>query len=166
MNCFLLDASALVKRYHPEIGTVLLNHLFADALARNPQRIVVSVLTITESVAALQRRGNEKSVPPQVMQITVAKLLSEARSVARLGINNRAVLRSIPLLARHNINSSDAILLGQALRLRRFLREHQLDAILMTADKRLLRAAMSEGLRTLDAETATLDEVTTLLMQP
>ena len=30
MNHFLLDASALAKRYHPENGLALVNHLFAS----------------------------------------------------------------------------------------------------------------------------------------
>ena len=32
MNHFYWDASALVKRYAPEIGTPLVNHLFADVV--------------------------------------------------------------------------------------------------------------------------------------
>ena len=67
MNYFLINASALVKRYHVETGTALINELFDATLGSDPKRLIISVLTLAETVAVLYRRGNERSVPRRIL---------------------------------------------------------------------------------------------------
>lgn len=55
MNHFLVDASALGKRYAPEVGTPLVNQLFN---AVPYQRLLVLTHTIAETFSIIVRRQN------------------------------------------------------------------------------------------------------------
>jgi predicted nucleic acid-binding protein len=55
MNLFFLDASALGKRYAPEAGTALVNHLFA---AVRHDRFVMLTQALGEILSILVRRRN------------------------------------------------------------------------------------------------------------
>jgi len=63
MNRFLFDASALLKRYAPGPGTILVNHLFSSV---GPARIVTLMLGVAEVVAALVRKRNAGKLPAAV----------------------------------------------------------------------------------------------------
>lgn len=165
MSYFLLDASALAKRYHTEAGSSHVDDLFHRLLTNGADRLIVPVLTIAETYAVIHRRANDQNVPASVRTAMAGKLITEVKRLSQLGISKRAVIRSIPLIGEHQINSADAILLGQALRLKRFFDEQRQTLILVTSDKRLLRAASSVELRTLDPETCSARDVETLVQQ-
>lgn len=55
MNHFYWDASALVKRYAPEIGTPLVNYLFSNAA---PDRMMCLTLSIGEVISVFVRKKN------------------------------------------------------------------------------------------------------------
>ena len=61
------------------------------------------------------------------------------------------------------INAPDAIILGQALRLQRFLAQQQHDLVLVASDKRLLRAASMEHLPSMDPEICSGGELRDLI---
>jgi len=44
VNYFFLDASALVKRYHQESGSDVVNRLLDELLASSPERVAISPL--------------------------------------------------------------------------------------------------------------------------
>ena len=63
MNSFVLDASALVKRYSLEKGAVLVDHLFTHATAA---RLMCLMLGAAEVVAALVRKRNGGLITPAI----------------------------------------------------------------------------------------------------
>lgn len=74
MNLFWLDASALVKRYVPEKGTPLINHLFN----RTSPRLLLCLLEgIGETVSVLVRRKNQGAFTPQTYRQVLSDLRSE-----------------------------------------------------------------------------------------
>ena len=54
-DCFYLDSSALVKHYAPEEGSEALDNIIAQV---QPKRVVVSIWSVAETVAALNRKKN------------------------------------------------------------------------------------------------------------
>jgi len=63
-------------------------------------------------------------------------------------------LNSLPYITKHNINASDALYLHQVILLRDLLRHVDREAVLVAADRRLLRAATAEGISVLDPQYA------------
>jgi predicted nucleic acid-binding protein len=59
VNYFYWDASALVKRYAPEIGTPLINHLFAHVVL---DRMMCLVIGTGEVVSIFVRKENTKLI--------------------------------------------------------------------------------------------------------
>lgn len=70
-----------------------------------------------------------------------------------LNLDDATIDKSHEYILRHNINSSDAIFLWQCLASASNLRKYKHDVIVVASDTRLLRAAQSEGLVTLNPET-------------
>ncbi len=163
MNYFFLDASALVKRYHQEPGSDVVNRLLDELLASSPARVAISPLGLAETVSVLNRRRNEGRIPHQLFQLIVVRLLLEARAVAVQSVDDDLILESIPFIMKHNINSSDALYLYQALNLQHLLRPVEHDLVLVASDRRFLRAAEAEGLAVINPEAAEVAEAATLL---
>lgn len=152
MNLFWLDASALVKRYLPEIGTPLLNHLFAQA---PPQRMVCLLEGVGEVISVLIRRRNAGAISTAACQQSLATLRNEIfnqSDVEKVERTAQQVINSWPLLDQHSLNSTDAMILRCAIDYAANLRRAGHDLVLVSADVRLVRAAKLEGLQTIHPE--------------
>jgi predicted nucleic acid-binding protein len=153
VHFFFLDASALAKRYAPEVGTPLLNHLLTSV----PQdRLYVLNVGIAEVLSLLVRRKNAGRLSAasysQALTEFGAEIVS-SRRLHKLVAGNALVTVALALIEVHSINGTDAILLRLALDLATRLRAAGHDLVLVASDQRLLRAAQAEGLRTFDPET-------------
>ncbi len=163
MNSFLLDANALVKRYASEVGTAVVDHLFANA-AR--ERLMCLMLGAAEVAAALARKRNGGAITVAAYSAAMTQLRSELIDVAdfvKLPAGNAVVNASIPLLDKYAINATDALVLCLTLDVAAFLRGRGDDLVLVTSDHRLLNAAQTEGLLTFDPESGTEASMDVLL---
>ena len=153
MNYFFLDASAVVKRYIPEIGTLEMNYFFASV---SPYRMLCLFEGGGEVIFVFSRTRNERKVTAtrfnQIKQRFLTEVIYRVRVVKVFPTKNQ-ISRSWDFIERHSINSTDAILLQCALDRIHELRANGDNLVLVSADKRLLNAARSEGLLTFDPET-------------
>jgi predicted nucleic acid-binding protein len=164
MRLFLLDASALVKRYAVEVGTPLLDHLFAQA---TPARLLCLTLGVAEVAATLVRKRNRGDLTLAAYTLTMAALHSEVLRIGglvKLAADDPLILHSLPLLERHAINATDAVVLQTALDLAAALRASGNDLVLVATDRRLLQAARAEGVIVFDPETQIQTDLDVLLM--
>ena len=69
----------------------------------------------------------------------------------------------LDLIAQHNINATDAIILRSCLNLQQLLQNQGHRLVLWSCDKRLLRAAQNEGVEVLDPEVETKAQLQMLL---
>jgi predicted nucleic acid-binding protein len=152
VNFFWLDASAYAKRYVGEKGTLLVNHLFA----RVPlERMVCLFEAAGEVIFVFVRRRNEGEITTtrfnQVRQHFETEFvhLDEGGQVFP---TQTQIIASWELIDRHSINSTDAILLQCAFDRASGLRANGDNLVLVSSDKRLLRAAQNEGLLTFNPE--------------
>ena len=153
MNFFWLDASACAKRYVAEKGTPLVNHLFA----RIPLARIIYLFEGTgEVIFVFVRRRNEGKINTtrfnQIRQHFETEFI-DRDEVEQIFPTEDQITNSWNLIEKHSINSTDAILLQCTLdRVSEMLPDGN-NLVLVSSDKRLLRAAQNEGVLTFDPET-------------
>jgi predicted nucleic acid-binding protein len=160
---FFVDASALVKRYAPETGSVFVDALLDTVPGR---RIYLLMVGAAEIVSVLVRKRNTRSISDVEFRQGLLRLETEIirpRAIRKLAAVNRLVLSSFSLIVSHSINSTDALVLRSALAVADKLRADGDDLVLVAADQRLLRAAQAERLSTLDPETQDQSALATFL---
>jgi hypothetical protein len=160
---FYLDACDLAKRYYPEKGSTLLDHLFAQA---HPDRFVLFNVGIAEVVSILVRRRNAGILPAAAFAQAMINLQGDITSpaqVQKLAADDALVNTAIPLIEQYSVNSTDGIILRSALDPAVQLRAGGDDLTLVASDQRLLKAAQAEGLSTFDSETQTQPDLDALL---
>jgi hypothetical protein len=109
---FLLwDASALAKRYAPEVGHQTVNALFAQVPWA---QMLTSVMSYAETYAALPRMHNQGVLDSATFNVARSALRSEIiddPDFGVLAVEFDDVLGGIDLVNRHNLNSTDASVL-------------------------------------------------------
>ena len=164
MKHVYLDASALVKRFRHELGSEVVNDTIERVSSDDARRLVVSILTTSETLSILNRRRNEAQIPLSVFILSLRGVIRELKSFSHyLVIDDHLILASAKYTIKHNINSADAIHLAILLSLQKTLRQSDDELICMTADKRLARAARTESITVVDPELHSLTQVRALI---
>ncbi len=163
MHSFYMDASALAKRYVPEPGSLLIDHLLINVPGN---RIHLFNVGMGEVVSLLVRKKNAGFI--SAAQLNQALIDFEAEIVMsatlhRITAGDDLVRTSLDLIRVHSINATDAIILRSALDTATTLRAGGDDLVLVASDLRLLRAAQAEGLLTFNPETQSLAELNALI---
>lgn len=159
--CF--DASALIKRYSFEAGTDLLNEVFRLSPA---EWLSCSTLTILEVASILARKRNDQRLTPDQFQQAMTNFkqeVLESDTFSAIPVNDSLLRSSLELTLERNINAADAVVLRSALNVRDALRPSGADLMLWASDRRLVRAAMAEGLTVFNPEKDTIDRLRELL---
>lgn len=147
---YLLDTSALVKRYHIETGTERVNTLFADKSAR----LFISDIAMVEFHSTLVRRVRTGELEEPRLAHALAQFANDVQSkhfrIIRVG--DPIKRQAIALLLKHGptraLYALDALHLAVAVTLNRERRE----MVFVTADQRLASVTELEGLRILNPE--------------
>jgi predicted nucleic acid-binding protein len=161
MALLFWDASALTKRYAPETGSDAVDLIFANALAH---MMGTTAWGYAEAFAILVRKLNGGRLDPPTFASASTSLQAEvidSLDFTFLTIDDAAILAGISLIQRHNLNSADAAILSVALRYARSITQPTI--LLIAADHRLLRAARSEGMTTLNPESPPREGVAAFL---
>ena len=144
MPLFYVDTSALVKRYHIELGSDQVDRLFADPDAS----LVTANLAVTELTSALDRKCQDGALTreglAQVLAVAAQDLLAE---FWLLELDRTHIRRSQQLILQHHLRTLDALHLAAILSIK------DLHPVLVSADARLLQAADREGIELLNPET-------------
>lgn len=161
MPYLLWDASGLVKRYSLEVGAATVNALFAPP----PPNMVLTVWSYLETYAILRRRYSAGAFDRKALTDAVTALQSEVVTgdFDLLSISDQLIFSASSLVDAHNMNSADAAILAAYLRFRSSLSRNSPTCLLVASDKRILWAAIAEGLQTLDPEGLSPTEASALL---
>ena len=155
------DASALSKRYTAETGIETVDALF-DSLPVSGH--CSTVFGYVETYAILRRRFNGGALRKRDYEAALSTLqeeIAENESFLMLRMDDAVMYSSIFFIEKHNLNSTDAALLTTLLDFA--CSEGAPVCVMVSADKRLLRAAAAEKLPTLDPETASAADAAMLL---
>ena len=115
MHYFYWDASALAKRYAPEIGTPLINSLFSKV--RLDRMLGLSVGT-GEVNSVLVRKKNAGLITEAVFAQALVDFRAEVISPVDfqlVGVDDALVFASHPLIEKYSLNATDALVLRSAL---------------------------------------------------
>ena len=132
------DASALVKRYVREKGSVKVRRLLAVEVS------ATSRLSAVEITSALMRRARERAFTDAERDRALAALESDMSSLLVVELTRDVVKRAQTLLQRRPLRSGDAIQLASCLYLQEELGE---PVTIVVFDARLADVARLEGLR-------------------
>lgn len=157
------DASALVKRYSSENGTELVNELFRQ---RSAVQMTCATIGVLEIVSVLVRKQNDGRLPLHLFNqamIELNKEIIDDDTFVIAPIDDGLILSSLELIAKHNINATDAIILRSCLDLQKNLQSAGHRLILCSCDKRLVRAGKGENIIVIDPEIETIANLQTLL---
>jgi predicted nucleic acid-binding protein len=163
MALLFWDASALAKRYFGEVGSDTVNALFASL---SSQEMASTAWAYAETYSMLLRRLNAGSLTPVAFTTSVTSLQAEVVNDPGFGllpIDDAAIFASIFLMRKHNLNATDAAILTMLLDYVQSLPPVSRICVLVAADRRLLRAADAEGLKTVNPETLAVADVPSLL---
>ncbi len=163
MNFFWLDANAYAKRYIAEKGSSLVNHLFEFVPLG---RMVCLFEGAGEIIFVFVRRRNEGKITTtffnQIRRHFEEEFTSRSE-IEHVFPTEDQITDSWELIEKHSINSTDAIILQCAIDYANDLRPDGHRLILVSSDKRLIRAARSERMLTFDPETDTQAALDTLI---
>ena len=166
MNYFWLDANAIAKRYVEEKGTRLINHFFTRVSA---ERIICLFDSMDETRSVIVKYRNRGQITASEFNQAIQQFEAEVVNSPEVLPVHATVTQKIAarkLIDDYSINSTDAYILRCALDKANELREDNHDLILVSSDKRLLRAAQNEQLRTFDPETDTQTVLDVLINFP
>ena len=145
MALYFLDASALVKRYVAENGTVFVTRVTNSGVPRKPWMATIGAV---EVMAALYRRVNTGSLTSasarQAEQVFRSDLYHLFDSI---DMKPSILARAMSLAKLHILRAYDAVQLATAMELQINCRSLNLSPpILISADQALNQAALAEGL--------------------
>jgi predicted nucleic acid-binding protein len=111
VNYFYWGASALVKRYAPEIGTPLVNHLFAHV---DLDRMMCLVIGSGEVSSIFVRKKNVNLITDAVFSQALVDFRAEVIDTVTFKlvlVEDALVVASYPLIEKYSLNATDALVL-------------------------------------------------------
>ncbi|MCI0661790.1 MAG: type II toxin-antitoxin system VapC family toxin [Acidobacteria bacterium] len=138
---YFFDSSALVKGYAAETGSKWV----VETLEQN--RILIAGITIVEVISAIVRRKREGSLSSSDATKAIADFrLDISSEYAVIELTGDIIEDAASLTETHELRAYDAVQLATALQVRNHLASGTADFTLVSADKALNEAAISEGL--------------------
>lgn len=148
MARYVFDTSALVKRYHAELGSNEVAAIFSE----RHSRILISRLAIVECVSAFCLKARTGEIAVHDVPLMRKSLWGDVRrrtlSVSRLLVRHLQLAESLILqhALTRRLRAADAVHLGVALDL---FRQSKIDVFVST-DNIQCQIAKLEGLRTIN----------------
>ena len=146
MTEYYLDASALVKRYADEAGSVWIRQITEREAEHT---IMLAEVTLAEVAAALAAKHRAPGgITPQQRDRALSRFLQDCDEHFLLLLVDRPVIdRAVTLTQNHRLRGYDAVQLATALVASDTLQEQNLPApIFVASDTDLLSAATAENL--------------------
>jgi len=141
METYFFDTSALVKRYHEEQGTERVDEILDD----EETEILISSLTVIESVSAFRRKHNRGDVTESEMQQLLSVFFREALDeFVIIPLEESLLTFSFDLVLEDDLRTLDSLQLSAGLS----ITEEMSDIQFATADTDLADVARERGLAT------------------
>ncbi len=135
-----LDASALVKRYVAEEGSLEVNELISRA-----DSVLTNLISRAEVAAAIMRASRMGIINREDARKAIAQVRSEWENLQRLPVTEATVGRADSLVSNYDLRGYDAVHMAAALIWREAIGE---SITLATYDKNLWNIAQNAGLDT------------------
>ena len=133
MEVAFFDTSALVKHYHIERGSSIVNELMENYV------VAISELAILEMTSALNRRFLSGELTKRKLEWVLERFYSDLENYVVVTISSETVSLATSLVLKHGLKTLDSLQLASALRIKDEV------SIFVTFDERLKNAAEKEG---------------------
>ena len=148
MTTFYFDASALVKRYSPEIGTIWVQSLMVTSAGHSVLTAEFTLAEVAAAISAKQRAPRGITLEERDLILACFGLHCQ-REYHLLPVDRLIVDLAVELTKHHRLRGYDAIHLAVALTVNSQLHAWGLQPLIfVAADNDLLKAARAEGLAT------------------
>jgi len=140
---YYFDTSALVKRYHREEGTEVV-----DKIIEGESPIYFSTIAIAETISALRKLKSMRKISRKMYEKLVGVFFGEVeKRFVIVPLDDSQILTTIKMIEKHNLRTLDALHLAVASEIKIMG-----DVIFVSSDKKLLLAAKKEGFGILNPE--------------
>lgn len=145
MILYYLDASAWVKRYYLEDGTIWVQTLFS-----HNQIMTCATLGMIEVMATLSRKRKAREITISQFKQKAMELEDDWERFIKIQMTYEVVHAAKELTKKLSLRGSDAVHLSSALLLQKRFTEKDDQLLMVACDHELIEAAKSSGLRVLD----------------
>ncbi len=144
MSSYFADSSALVKRYMPEVGT---RWVRAITTQRGGHTLIIAHITLAEMISAIARHYHDGKIALSILQAFRHQLEFHARSQYQiLALTPLIVSQALDLHEKYRLRAYDSVQLASAMIVNQRAVSIGQTITFLSADTRLLQAAISEGL--------------------
>ena len=153
MHYFYFDASALAKRYVEEVGSDKIDFLFTNVPMARLQCLTIGVVEVLW--ICVRKRNDRRISADQFAESTTylnSEIIDIQSSFRKVSVPDSLVWDSMRLIELYSLNNVDAMVLRSALNIAAELRSTDDTLVLVASDRRLLRAARTEGLQIFNPE--------------
>ena len=161
MRIYCWDASALIKRYFIETGSDTVDAIFAQI---SILEMITTPWGYTETFSILVRRLNEKILNQSSFSTASTALQSEVvynSDFRFLPVSDKDIFASIATIYKHSLNATDSAILTTILE---YQKSSGNECVLISCDKRLIRSAELEGLKVINPQILSPDNVADILI--
>lgn len=149
MVTFYFDTSAIVKNYHKEAGSEILDKIFE----LKEHGFATSLWTILEFTVAFSAKTRRKEVSREDCNMVISRFLKDVLDrFAITSVNDELVASATPLAVKHALPSADCLQLASAICLKKSLEPAKEKLVLMCSDRDLCRAAEKEEIELINPE--------------
>ena len=147
VTVYYLDASAWVKRYYEESGTLWVQNLFVGDVS-----IASASLGLVEVMATLSRKRKACEIDASDFEEKAGELARDWHDFIHVHMTEEAIEIATGLAREKALRGADAVHLAAALMLRRRLNPESDEVVLVASDRELKSAAASVSLLVVDPE--------------
>ncbi len=141
MKFYFFDTSALVKRYHKEGGTDVIDRIFES----DDGVVVISSLSIVEAISAFKRKVSIREITRNDLNVFISKFFSDVlKDFLVLELNEKHIPRAIKLVTERDLRTLDSLQLSIAIDLK------DVDSVFVCSDSDLCTVAKREGLNVIN----------------
>ncbi|KUH34749.1 hypothetical protein APY94_00800 [Thermococcus celericrescens] len=133
MEVAFFDTSALVKHYHVERGSSIVNELMETYI------VAISELAIVEMTSALMRRHLSGELKKSTLEWALERFYSDLEDYVVVPISSETISLATSLVIKHGLKTLDSLQLASALRIKDEAK------VFVTFDEKLKNAAEKEG---------------------
>lgn len=147
MPVFYLDTSAIVKSYHSERGSKVIDEMLGNSAPQD--QLHTSSLTLLEGISAIERLADLGQLDKALARSALARFRRDIYERFHLWpISNEIIGKAASIVGQYKLRSADAIHLATALSISLLVPATQ--TVMVSSDRRLVRSARAAGLPVLD----------------
>jgi len=163
MLWFFFDTSAIMKRFHKEKGTEIIDKII-ESILEGKHKGIISALAILEFISASRRKVSSEEISWKEFIDGVMSFIKESTENFYMQVvDSSTYVDALDYVIKYGLSASDSIQLACMNKIVQTIEKSRL--VLVCADVRLCESADNEGFRTLNPEHVTIKKMDEILKE-